>query len=83
MVNSGQDYLLSNNPLTLIVLSHSHRVLVSPHRMKRPWKGAVEDPFDFASIPRYDKTNPLSPGAIRANGEVSGRIIFFFLWACQ
>jgi len=38
------------------------RVMVAPHRMKRPWNGAQEPPFDFASIPQNDPTNPLSPG---------------------
>ena len=39
--------------------------------MKRPWKGAVEDPFDFASIPQHDLGNPLSPGSTRPNGEAN------------
>ena len=36
--------------------------MVAPHRMKRPWNGAQEPPFDFASIPQHDPSNPLSPG---------------------
>lgn len=38
--------------------------------MKRPWNGAVEDPFDFASIPRHDIKNPLCPRATRG-GKVT------------
>ncbi|XP_062898136.1 galactose-1-phosphate uridylyltransferase [Mobula hypostoma] len=45
-------------------------VLVSAHRMKRPWKGQVEKPAEV-NIPRHDPTNPLCPGATRANGEVN------------
>ena len=37
--------------------------------MKRPWNGAIEDPFDFASIPRHDPQNGLCPGTKRANGK--------------
>lgn len=44
-------------------------VLVSPHRMKRPWKGQVEKPFED-EIPRWDKKNPLCPRATRASGKV-------------
>lgn len=42
-------------------------VVVSPHRMKRPWQGQVEKAFDFASIPRHDLTNPLCPSAPRGS----------------
>ncbi|XP_058268194.1 galactose-1-phosphate uridylyltransferase isoform X2 [Hemibagrus wyckioides] len=45
-------------------------VLVSAHRMKRPWKGQVEKvPED--NVPRHDPNNPLCPRSIRANGEVN------------
>lgn len=45
-------------------------VLVSAHRMKRPWKGQVEKPPED-NTPRHDPNNPLCPGSVRANGEVS------------
>ncbi|XP_054756482.1 galactose-1-phosphate uridylyltransferase-like [Lytechinus pictus] len=45
-------------------------VLVSPHRMKRPWKGQVEKPTE-QNIPRHDPKNPLCPGATRAHGDVN------------
>ncbi|MBN3319293.1 GALT uridylyltransferase, partial [Atractosteus spatula] len=45
-------------------------VLVSAHRMKRPWKGQMEKPPED-NIPRHDPSNPLCPGSTRANGEVN------------
>jgi len=62
----------------LYTLEHQHLrynplrdswVLVSAHRMKRPWAGQVEKPPE-EHIPRYDPRNPLCPGNTRANGEV-------------
>uniref|UniRef100_A0A336LSV8 Galactose-1-phosphate uridylyltransferase n=1 Tax=Culicoides sonorensis TaxID=179676 RepID=A0A336LSV8_CULSO len=50
------------NPLT------GQWVLVSPHRMKRPWSGQEEQP-ERNQQPEFDPTNPLCPGVIRANGE--------------
>ena len=52
------------NPLT------NQWVLVSPHRLKRPWTGQVEKPEEEA-IPQRDPKNPLTPGATRPNGKVS------------
>ncbi|CAK8697092.1 galactose-1-phosphate uridylyltransferase-like [Clavelina lepadiformis] len=42
-------------------------VLVSPHRLKRPWSGQVDKPQE-EEIPPYDPHNPLCPGNIRSNG---------------
>lgn len=44
-------------------------VLVSPHRMKRPWSGQVEAVNEDES-PEFDPTNPLCPGVVRSSGEV-------------
>jgi UDPglucose--hexose-1-phosphate uridylyltransferase len=43
-------------------------VLVSPHRMRRPWQGQVEPRTEDAR-PAYDPTCYLCPGNERANGE--------------
>lgn len=45
-------------------------VLVSAHRMKRPWQGQLEKPPQ-ENIPRNDPKNPLCPGARRAGGQVN------------
>uniref|UniRef100_A0A8D3BXD9 Galactose-1-phosphate uridylyltransferase n=1 Tax=Scophthalmus maximus TaxID=52904 RepID=A0A8D3BXD9_SCOMX len=45
-------------------------VLVSAHRMKRPWAGQVEKPPE-KHVPRHDPRNPLCPGNTRANGELN------------
>ncbi|XP_042306786.1 galactose-1-phosphate uridylyltransferase-like isoform X2 [Sceloporus undulatus] len=47
-------------------------VLVSAHRMRRPWQGQVErDPQEDKANPHCDPANPLCPGARRASGEVN------------
>jgi len=43
-------------------------VLVSPHRLARPWLGQVE-PVHDEELPPYDPTCYLCPGNTRANGE--------------
>ena len=51
------------NPLT------EQWVLVSQHRLKRPWAGEVEKRQEDA-VPPYDPNNPLCPGVTRVNGKV-------------
>ena len=45
-------------------------VLVSPHRMKRPWSGQV-DPPETEDNPPYSPTNSLCPGNVRSNGATN------------
>ena len=42
-------------------------ILVSPHRMKRPWSGQVEKKNE-EDVPEFDPKNPLCPGVTRPNG---------------
>jgi len=49
------------NPLT------GEWILVSPHRMRRPWEGQAEKP-DHSQPPAYVKTCYLCPGNTRAGG---------------
>ena len=45
-------------------------ILVSPHRMKRPWQGKVETvPAD--NRPSYDPTCYLCPGNKRSDGSMN------------
>ena len=61
------------NPLT------GEWVLVSPHRMKRPWQGKVDTP-PLEERPRYDPGCYLCPGNTRAGGiktpEYTGTFVF-------
>ncbi|KIY70028.1 galactose-1-phosphate uridylyltransferase [Cylindrobasidium torrendii FP15055 ss-10] len=50
------------NPLT------NEYILVSPHRIKRPWLGQVEKP-QISDLPEYDPACYLCPGNARIGGE--------------
>ncbi len=52
------------NPLT------GEWVLVSPHRLSRPWQGQSEAPLAFENA-SYDKSCYLCPGNQRANGQMN------------
>lgn len=43
-------------------------VLISPHRLQRPWQGQEEESSLAENIPKHDSTNPLCPGVIRSSG---------------
>ena len=54
-------------------------VLVSPHRLQRPWQGQIEE-VDDQSLPQHDPDCYLCPGNTRANGNTnpnySGAFVF-------
>ncbi|MGD0339089.1 MAG: UDP-glucose--hexose-1-phosphate uridylyltransferase [Bacteroidota bacterium] len=54
-------------------------ILVSPHRMKRPWQGQIENSRDL----RRESYNPscyLCPGNTRANGETNPKYTKTFIF---
>lgn len=60
------------NPLT------GDWVLISPHRTKRPWDGAIE-PTEDEVIPRHSD-NYLCPGATRSSGKVNDQYTSTFVF---
>lgn len=61
---------LKEHPHTRLNLLTGEWILVSPHRMKRPWQGKVEDlPKD--NRPTYDPACYLCPTNKRMDGTVN------------
>lgn len=59
---------LSENPHKRYNVLTGEWILVSPHRMKRPWQGKVEKIVN-EQMPDYDEKCYLCPGNTRAGGE--------------
>ena len=61
-------FAINDVPHTRLNLLTGERVLVSPHRSKRPWQGQVED-LATDNRPEYDPKCYLCPGNSRADGD--------------
>ncbi|UIR55560.1 UDP-glucose--hexose-1-phosphate uridylyltransferase [Sphingobacterium sp. SRCM116780] len=61
---------LNSDPHTRLNILTGERVLVSPHRSKRPWQGQVED-VNQEQRPEYDAQCYLCPTNKRADGDVN------------
>jgi len=64
----NQTFELDSNPHTRLNILTGERILVSPHRTKRPWQGKVED-ITPDNRPEYDPKCYLCPGNGRADGD--------------
>ncbi|MFD2744539.1 MULTISPECIES: UDP-glucose--hexose-1-phosphate uridylyltransferase [Sphingobacterium] len=60
----------SDHPHTRLNILTGEKVLVSPHRSKRPWQGQVED-LVVEQRPAYDPNCYLCPSNKRADGTVN------------
>lgn len=65
-----QTFDLDSNPHTRLNILTGERVLVSPHRTKRPWQGKVEETAPD-NRPEYEPKCYLCPGNKRADGETN------------
>ncbi|MGB3107608.1 UDP-glucose--hexose-1-phosphate uridylyltransferase [Sphingobacterium siyangense] len=59
---------ITSDPHTRIDILTGERVLVSPHRSKRPWQGQIEK-SNSAERPQYDPECYLCPGNKRVEGD--------------
>lgn len=46
-------------------------ILISPHRLRRPWQGQTEPTKGNKGTDVYDPNNPLRPGVTRPNGKIT------------
>lgn len=60
----------TEHPHTRLNILTGEFILVSPHRMKRPWQGKVETASN-TSLPAYDPTCYLCPGNKRSEGSIN------------
>lgn len=60
----------NSNPHRRYNILTGERVLVSPHRTKRPWQGKVEK-VNVENRPTYDESCYLCPGNKRSSGDVN------------
>ncbi|MCA0383569.1 MAG: UDP-glucose--hexose-1-phosphate uridylyltransferase [Bacteroidetes bacterium] len=60
----------TEHPHTRLNILTGEFILVSPHRMKRPWQGKVEAASN-TSLPAYDPTCYLCPGNKRSEGAIN------------
>ena len=65
-----QPFDLRKHPHTRFNLLTGDSVLVSPHRMNRPWQGKIES-LPMKDRPAYDPECYLCPGNIRADGDMN------------
>ncbi|TDH21291.1 UDP-glucose--hexose-1-phosphate uridylyltransferase [Segetibacter sp. 3557_3] len=61
---------LREHPHTRLNILNGDRVLVSPHRSKRPWQGKMETP-PVDERPSFDPACYLCPGNKRADGTIN------------
>lgn len=64
------NHLLENNPHRRLNKLTGEWIVVSPHRLKRPWHGEKESPRENQRPP-YDPDCYLCPGNIRANRKTN------------